>query len=110
MPFALKLGAVATPLALVTTVADPPNAPLGPLPGAANVTETPETGLPAASFTVACSAVANTALTTALWGVPAVAVMLAADPAVFVRLNVAGDATPLAVAVTEYAPAFPLAV
>ena len=78
---------MATPLAFVVTVAGPPNAPLAPLAGGTKVTETPETGLPNESLTVACSAVANAVLMLALCGVPAVAETLAGAPGVFVRLN-----------------------
>ena len=35
---AVNDGAVATPLAFVATVAGPPNTPLAPVPGTANVT------------------------------------------------------------------------
>jgi hypothetical protein len=78
----VKIAAVATPCAFVVAVVSPPaNVPLAPLPGAANVTKTPLTGLFSESLTVACSWVANTAPTVALCGVPAVAVMLAGEPA-----------------------------
>jgi len=99
---AVNADAVATPLLLVVAVAvaEPPKVPLAPLPGAVNVTTAPLTGLLLASFTVACSAVANAVLTVALCGVPAVAVMLAAVPAVLVRLKLAGVATPDTLAVT----------
>ena len=52
---AVSVGAVAMPLALVLTVAvrEPLNAALAPLDGVVNVTLTPFTGLPLASFTVA---------------------------------------------------------
>jgi hypothetical protein len=99
----VNAGAVATPLLLVVavTLATPPvNLPLAPLAGAVNVTTTPLNGLLLASFTVVCSAVRNAVLTVALCGVPAVAVMLAAVPAVLVRLKPAGLA-PDALAVTE---------
>src|ERR1035438_3070236 len=71
------MGAVATPLELVLLLAviDPENVPLGPVPGAVNVTEIPLTGFPLASFTVACSA-AKLLPAVALCGVPALAVML----------------------------------
>jgi len=81
VPFAVKVGAVATPLPLVVAVAvvEPPvNVPLAPLDGAANVTVTPLTGLLLAFFTVAASAVPKPVFTAALCGVPPVAVMLAA--------------------------------
>jgi hypothetical protein len=85
---AVSAGAVAIPLLFVVTpaVADPPKVPLAPLPGAVNVTVTPLTGFPPASFTVACRAVAKAIPSVALCGVPALAVMLAAAPAVLVRL------------------------
>ncbi len=99
---AVNAVAVATPLLLVVAVAvaELPNFPLAPLAGAVNVTNTPLTGLLPASFTDACSAVANAVLTAALCGVPAVAVMLAAVPVLFVRLKLAGVATPETLAVT----------
>jgi hypothetical protein len=97
----VKAGAVATPLALVTTlaVADPPNVAVAPLAGAVKVTVTPLTKLPPLSFTVACKAVAKAVVMTVLCGVPAVVAMLAADPAVFVKLKLAGFATPATAAV-----------
>jgi len=79
---AVNVAAVATPLALVVAVLTPPaKVPLAPLVGAANVTTTPLTGLFEESRTVACSAVANAVLMATLWGVPAVAAMLAGAPA-----------------------------
>ncbi len=79
--FAVNVAEVATPLAFVVAVFTPPaKVPLAPLPGAVNVTNTPLTGLFPASRTVACSCVANAVLIVALWGVPAVAVMLAGGP------------------------------
>jgi hypothetical protein len=85
---AVKAGAVAIPLLFVVAlaVADPLKLPLAPLPGAVNVTVTPLTALPPESFTVACKAVAKVVPSVALWGVPEVAVMLVAAPAVLVRL------------------------
>jgi len=99
---AVRAGAVATPLLVVTAVAvaDPLNRALAPLPGAVNVTVTPPTGLFPASRTVACSAVPNAAFTTALCGVPAVALTVAGGAAVFDRLKLAGVAMPGAPAVT----------
>ncbi len=95
-------GAVATPLVLVdaVAVAEPPKVPLAPLAGAVKVTVAPLTGLPPASFTVACKAVAKAVLMAALCGVPALAAMLAAAPALFVRLKLAEVATPATDAVT----------
>jgi len=73
---------------------------LAPLPGAEKFTVTPETGLLPESVTVTCSGFANAVLIIVDCGVPPVAATLAADPAVFVRLNVAGVATPTTLAVT----------
>ena len=99
---AVSAGAVATPLLSVTAVAvaDPLNRALAPLPGAVNVTVTPPTGLFPASRTVACSAVPNAVVIAVLCGVPAVALTVAGGAAVFVRLKLAGVATPGAAAVT----------
>src|SRR5258708_2708225 len=81
MLLAVKTGAFALPSVSVIAVLTPPaNVPLAPLAGAVKVTVTPLTGLLAASFTVACSCVANALLMDALWGVPAVAVMLGPVP------------------------------
>jgi hypothetical protein len=107
---AVNAGAVATPLALVVTVGLPANVPEAPAPGAANVTLTPATGLDDASRTSALRAVVNAMLTVVLCGVPAVAVILAGAPAVFVSEKFADVATPLAVAVTVYEPDVALAV
>ena len=49
----MNVGAVATPLAFVVTVGELANVPVAPLPGAANVTLTPEAPLPKLSVTVA---------------------------------------------------------
>jgi hypothetical protein len=94
--------AIATPEVLVVVVYEEPltNVPLAPVAGAVKVTLTPETGLPLLSCTVACSAVPNAVLIVALCGVPAVAVTLAADPAVLVSEKVAAVVTPATVAVT----------
>ena len=78
----------------------PAKVPLAPFPGAVNVTVTPLTGLFDTSLTVACKAVVNAELTGALWGVPAVAVMLAGGAETLVSEKFAGDATPEADAVT----------
>ena len=102
---AVKTADVATPLALVVAVFTPPaNVPLAPLAGALNVTVTPLTGLLPASFTVATSTAANAVLMVTLCGVPLVAMMLAAAPAVFVSEKFAGVAMPTTVAVTVYGP------
>src|SRR5437899_2853650 len=55
VPFAVKVGAVATPEALVVALAvsrEPGKVPLGPLPGAVKVTITPGTGFAKPSLTV----------------------------------------------------------
>jgi hypothetical protein len=80
--FAVSVGAVATPLLLVVAVAvaDPAKVAVAPLLGAVNVTVNPLTGLLAMSNTVACNPVAKAVAKPALWGVPAVAAMLAAMP------------------------------
>ena len=101
MALAVKTAAVATPEAFVVAVFTPPaNVPLAPLPGAANVTVTPLTPLPKESLTVACNCVAKAVLMDALCGVPAVAAMLAADPARFVMEKLAEVPTPETEAVT----------
>ena len=101
MLLAVKIAAVATPEALVVAVVTPPaNVPLAPLPGAVNVTVTPLTRLFPESFTVACSWVVNAALTVALCGEPAVAVIVAGAPTKLVSEKVAGVATPATEAVT----------
>jgi hypothetical protein len=69
--------------------------PLAPVDGAVNVTETPLTGLPLPSVTVATSGLAKTVPRTALCPPPLVAVIDAGDDAVLVRLKVAGDEAPL---------------
>ena len=99
----MRVGAVATPLALVVAVAvaDPLNVAPAPDAGAVNVTVTPLTGLLFASFTVACSGVVNALLTVALWGVPAVATMLAGGAVVLVNAKLAGVDTPVTLADTE---------
>src|SRR5258708_22517056 len=106
------MAAVATPCALVTAVFTPPaNVPLAPLVGAVNVTVTPFTGLLDASLTVACSCVANAVLMVALWGVPAVAVILAGALARLVSEKLAGVETPVTKAGPLYGPPpMPLAV
>ncbi len=82
MPLAVKAADVATPLAFVVAVFTPPaNVPLAPLAGGVNVTTTPLTGLLEGSLTVTCSCNVNAVLTVALWGVPAVAVIVDGLPA-----------------------------
>ena len=96
---------------MVVAVFTPPaNVPLAPVPGAVNVTVTPDTGFPLPSFTVAVSGAANAVFTAVLCGVPLVAVRLAGTLAVFVSEKLAVPLTPETDAVTVYAPAVPLAV
>jgi hypothetical protein len=100
---AVNVVAVAMPeefVVAVVVVVPFANVPLAPALGAVKVTLTPETGLPPLSFTVACKAVANAVLIVALCGVPAVAVMLAAAPAVLVSEKLAVGVTPTAAALT----------
>jgi hypothetical protein len=98
---AVNTAEVATPELFVTAVFTPPaNVPLAPLPGAANVTVTPPTGLPPESRTVATKGAANAVLIGALCGVPLVAVIEAEVPAVLVSAKLAGVATPDTEAVT----------
>src|ERR1700687_3215950 len=106
MLLAVNTAEVATPLTLVTAVFTPPaNVPLAPVcAGGVNVTVTPLTGLVPESFTVACSAVVNAVPTVALCGVPAVAVIAAAEPAVLVSAKLAALATPDTDAATLYGP------
>jgi hypothetical protein len=92
---------VATPDAFVTAVfAFPAKAPLAPAAGGLNVTVTPLSKLPPASFTVASRRFANAVLTPALCGVPPVAVIDAAGPGLFISAKLAGVVTPAADAVT----------
>ena len=72
---------------------------LAPVAGAVNVTVTPASGFKEASVTFAWSAFAKADATVVLCGVPENAAIDVGDPAVFVRLNVAG-ASPDTVAVT----------
>jgi len=113
LPFAVNVGEVATPDASVATVVldEPANIPLAPEPGGAlNVTTTPGTGLPPESCTVTTNGPAKAVLTLALWPPPAVAVILADAPAVFVSGKLVGVPTPATVATTAYDPAALLAV
>src|SRR4051812_47228087 len=97
-------------IVVAEAVRDAPNVPLAPEPGAVNVTTTPLMPLPKLSFTVALKAAAKAVPTVELCGVPAVAAMLTAGPALLVSVKLAGVATPVTVAVTAYAPATVLAV
>ena len=76
------------------------NKPDAPVPGAVNVTVTPDTGLLPASFTVTASALAKAVLMVADCGVvPAFAVIDAAAPAVLLSEKFT-VVRPLAAAVT----------
>jgi hypothetical protein len=85
-------GADATPDAFVATIIVAVlllKIPDAPAPGAVNVTFTPDTGLLRESFTVTARALAKAVLTAVDCGVvPALAVMDAAAPTVFVREKV----------------------
>jgi len=114
--FAVKVGAEATPLALVVAVAvsppfvPPVKVPLAPVEGAVNVTVVPLTRFPSTSFTVAVRLAPKALLIVALCGVPEVAAMVAGAPALLVREKEAFVDTPVTEAVTLYAPATVLAV
>jgi hypothetical protein len=97
-------------LAPVVTVAGPAKVALAPEAGAANVTDTPDTGFPPESLTTATSGFAKGWLIAAVWPLPLTTAMLAGEPAVLVRENDAGVETPVALAVTLYAPAMLFAV
>src|SRR5271165_3083731 len=101
MALAVNTAEVATPEALVIAVFTPPaKVPLAPLPGAVKVTVTPLTALPPESLTVATSGAPKAVLIVAFWGVPLVAAMDAAAPALLVSAKTAGAATPATVAFT----------
>jgi hypothetical protein len=76
------------------------NVPLGPFPGAVNVTDTPLSGFPPESLTTVTSWLANRVLIGALCTDPLATVTENGTGAVLVSENVAGAATPCAVAVT----------
>ena len=65
-----------------------------------NVTDTPATGLPKASSTVATRALPKALLTVTLWGEPKAAVMVAPELTALVKLNEAGVLAPLVEALT----------
>ena len=75
---------MATPLALVTAVAEVVKVPEAPLAGGVKVTVTPETGLPYWSVTVATSLLVKAVATVALWPLPEVAVTVCAAPTTLV--------------------------
>ena len=88
--FAVKVGAVATPLALVTAIAvvEPPaNVPLAPAPGAVKITFTPGNRLLFASRTVAVNAVGNGFNGNTVCPPPAVAVTEAGGIPAITRLK-----------------------
>jgi hypothetical protein len=108
------VGAVATPLALVATVAVTPvpgdaNVPLAPLEGAVKVTLTPEIGLLLASVTVTERA-ANAVFTATLCEPFALITSFEGGPARFVSEYAAFAETPVTEALTVYAPAVVFAV
>jgi hypothetical protein len=100
-------GAEAIPDALVATVIVAVlllKVPEAPDPGAVNVTFTPLTTLPPASFTVTASGFANAVLIVADCGVvPAFAVIVFGAPTVFVSEKLT-DVRPVTAAVTVYGP------
>ncbi len=98
MPFAVAV-TLARPEAFVVA-GEPAMAAEAPEPGGVKVTETPATGLPLPSFTIATSAAPNAVLTVVLWPPPALAVMVVAAPAVLVSEKLAGAETPTAEAAT----------
>jgi hypothetical protein len=80
VPFAVTTSVVACPFALVALVVLVSVA-LAPAAGTVNVTVTFRRGFPQLSVTVATSGFANSALITALCGVPLVVAIFAAVPA-----------------------------
>src|SRR5579862_1379592 len=116
-----KLAAVATPVTDAVTAYEPttalatavtlawPEASVvalaadsvadAPLDGAAKLTVTPLSGLPAASLTSTCSGAANGASTVVLCGVPPVTVMLEAVPAVIVKALLCAETSEVPTAV-----------
>ena len=91
-PFAVKADEVAAPdesVVVVKVMAPRANVPLAPLAGAVNVTDTPPTGLPPESLTVATSGAANGVLIGALWPSPPVAVIDAGGPTTLVTVKLA---------------------
>ena len=91
MELAVNIADVASPEEFVTAVFAPPaKLPDAALLGAVKVTVTPLTAFPPKSFTAAISALAKAVLTVALCGVPPVAVIEAALPALLVSAKLAG--------------------
>src|SRR5579863_2254147 len=89
---------LATPALLVTAVPLDKTAP-APVDGGVKVTVAPATGIPLASFTVACSAFGNAAPNRADCTPPPVAVILAGGDDVLVSENVVISVPTLAVTV-----------
>jgi hypothetical protein len=110
--FAVNVVEVATPEALevVTKVGDPLKAPPGPELGAVNVTVTPDTAFPNASFTVATKGDVNAVLIFALWPEPLLVVIEAGPPGLLVSEKDALPETPVVAATTAYEPTILLAV
>jgi len=91
---------VAKPLALVAAVLAPLNEAVAPLVvPMVKVTVALFTGFPPESFTIATRGT-NAVPSATLWGEPLLTAIEAAGPEVFVSVNEAGVATPVAVAVT----------
>jgi hypothetical protein len=101
------------PLAVAVTLATPEalvsaeeleSTALAPIGGTPKVTVAPDTGFPAESFTVVCSAVAKAEPDGADWGVPPVAVILAGTvpvPELLVLVNENDAESVPALAVTK---------
>src|SRR5207249_9725882 len=104
----VQLPTVAMPLPLVVWL--PPV--MVPFPGAtANVTATPVTGFPFASFTITDGGEPTAVPTVAVWLVGLFAAIVAAVPAVPVAVNVTGlPVNPVDVAVRVFGPAVALGV
>jgi len=104
----VQLPTVAMPLPFVVWL--PPV--IVPFPGAtANVTATPVTGFPFASFTITDGGEPTAVPTVAVWLVGLFAAIVAAVPAVPVALNVTGlPLKPVEVAVSVFGPAVALSV
>ena len=90
---------LAWPLASVVAVVDD-NVAEAPVAGAAKVTETPLSGLLAASRTSTCSGTAKGARTVVLCGVPPVAWIEAGVPAVIVKALLCADTREVPTAVS----------
>jgi hypothetical protein len=100
---------LAWPLASVVAVAPPGKVGPAPLPDPANVTVTPEMGLPKPSVTFTTSGLMNAVPMVADCPPPETTAMVP-GPVVLVSPNDALPATPAVVAVTVYPPATVLAV